>query len=120
MLEVDDGDELMLITRQGVINRQPVKGIRTIGRNSQGVQLVKLGPKDAVMDVARVVSEDTAPEEILTDDAPVQEITPSAALEDELGLDDADGDDDDLAPETLPEDDLDDDMDSIDELDDEL
>ena len=55
--EVRDGDELMLITREGIINRQPVAGIRVIGRNTQGVKLINLSAKDAVMDVAKVVSE---------------------------------------------------------------
>jgi DNA gyrase subunit A len=55
--EVHPGDELMLITREGIVNRQPVDGIRVIGRNTQGVRLVNLSAKDAVMDVARVVSE---------------------------------------------------------------
>ena len=32
-----------------------------IGRNTQGVRLINLGAKDAVMDVARVVNEDEEP-----------------------------------------------------------
>jgi DNA gyrase subunit A len=51
------GDELMVITREGIVNRQPVDGIRVIGRNTQGVRLINLSARDAVMDVARVVSE---------------------------------------------------------------
>ena len=57
-MEVHPGDELMMITRQGIIIRSPVDQIRVIGRNTQGVRLINLGPKDAVMDVARVVKED--------------------------------------------------------------
>ena len=56
--EVLPGDELMVITRNGVVNRQPVDGIRVIGRNTQGVKLINLNGNDVVMDVARVVSED--------------------------------------------------------------
>ena len=33
-------DELMVITRNGIVNRQSVDGIRVIGRNTQGVRLV--------------------------------------------------------------------------------
>ncbi|HET6229162.1 MAG TPA: DNA gyrase subunit A [Longimicrobiaceae bacterium] len=62
--EVHPGDELMIITRGGVVNRQPVDGIRIIGRNTQGVRLINLGPKDVVVDVARVVSEDAVPEPV--------------------------------------------------------
>ncbi|HKO16989.1 MAG TPA: DNA gyrase subunit A [Gemmatimonadaceae bacterium] len=56
--EVLPDDELMLITKQGVAIRMPVKGIRVSGRNTQGVKLVNLDDRDLVMDVARVVPED--------------------------------------------------------------
>src|SRR4029078_1707295 len=56
--EVLPDDELMLITKQGVAIRMPVKGIRVSGRNTQGVKLVNLDANDLVMDVARVVPED--------------------------------------------------------------
>jgi DNA gyrase subunit A len=58
MKEVIPGDELMIITRKGVVNRQSIDGIRVIGRNTQGVRLINLDSTDAVMDVARVVNED--------------------------------------------------------------
>jgi len=56
--EVLPDDELMLVTRQGVIIRLPVEGIRVIGRNTQGVKVMNLDAGDTVMDVARVVRED--------------------------------------------------------------
>ncbi|MGE5732412.1 MAG: DNA gyrase subunit A, partial [Gemmatimonas sp.] len=40
--EVLPDDELMLITKQGIAIRMPVKGIRVAGRNTQGVKLVNL------------------------------------------------------------------------------
>ena len=40
--EVLPDDELMLITKQGIAIRMPVKGIRVAGRNTQGVRLVNL------------------------------------------------------------------------------
>ena len=49
---------LMLITRQGIVIRQSVNGIRVIGRNTQGVRLINLDAGDVVMDVACMVSED--------------------------------------------------------------
>jgi DNA gyrase subunit A len=52
---VTDDDQLMVITRNGVVNRQTVAEIRTIGRATQGVRLVNLDDGDAVMDVARVI-----------------------------------------------------------------
>jgi DNA gyrase subunit A len=56
--EVLPDDELMLITKQGIAIRMPVKGIRVAGRNTQGVKLVNLDADDFVMDVARVVPDD--------------------------------------------------------------
>jgi DNA gyrase subunit A len=56
--EVLPDDELMLITKQGIVIRMPVKGIRVSGRNTQGVKLVHLDEGDIVCDVARVVIED--------------------------------------------------------------
>src|SRR5665213_2654533 len=56
--EVLPDDELMLITKQGIAIRMPVKGIRVSGRNTQGVKLVNLDEGDIVCDVARVVIED--------------------------------------------------------------
>jgi DNA gyrase subunit A len=55
--EVSDDDELVIITRKGIINRQQVDEIRETGRNAQGVRLINLDPGDTVVDVTRVVSE---------------------------------------------------------------
>lgn len=56
--EVLDGDELILITKNGIANRQAVKQISVIGRNTQGVRLITLKDNDLVTDVARVARED--------------------------------------------------------------
>ncbi|OGC80563.1 MAG: DNA gyrase subunit A [candidate division Zixibacteria bacterium RBG_16_43_9] len=53
--EVLEDDELMLITEKGMIIRQPVKSIKEIGRNTQGVKLISLDEGDRVVAVARVV-----------------------------------------------------------------
>jgi DNA gyrase subunit A len=55
---VRDADELMLITRNGVVNRQRVSEIRVIGRATQGVRVMALDDGDTLMDVACVVPED--------------------------------------------------------------
>jgi DNA gyrase subunit A len=60
--EVLPDDELMLITKQGMVIRMPVKGIRVSGRNTQGVRLVDLEEADFVIDVARVVPDDEGEE----------------------------------------------------------
>ncbi|MDH4043283.1 MAG: DNA gyrase subunit A [Gemmatimonadota bacterium] len=56
--EVLPEDELMMITRHGVIIRVPVDGIRVIGRNTQGVRVMNLDAGDTVVDITRVVKED--------------------------------------------------------------
>ncbi|PYP16781.1 MAG: DNA gyrase subunit A [Gemmatimonadetes bacterium] len=58
--EVLPEDELMMITKKGIMIRVPVEGIRISGRNTQGVKVMNLTPGDLVVDVARVVKEDEA------------------------------------------------------------
>jgi DNA gyrase subunit A len=58
--EVFPDDELMLITRNGIVIRQRVDEIRVIGRATQGVRVIALDQHDALMDVARLVPEDEA------------------------------------------------------------
>jgi len=67
---VIDEDELMFITRNGVVNRQRVAEIRTIGRATQGVRLVNLDDGDQVMDVARVIGENGEDGELGEDGLP--------------------------------------------------
>ena len=67
--EVIPDDELMVITRGGVIIRLPVNDIRVIGRNTQGVKIINLDEGDTVQDLARVVNEEEGGEEEPTGDA---------------------------------------------------
>ncbi len=55
---VSDDEQLMMITKKGVVNRQRVEEIRVIGRATQGVKLMNLDKGDEVMDVARVIIDD--------------------------------------------------------------
>jgi len=55
---VQEDEQLMIITRNGVVNRQNVAEISHIGRATQGVKLMNLDKGDMVVDVARVVVED--------------------------------------------------------------
>src|SRR5256886_14148717 len=69
--EVLPDDELMMITKKGIMIRVPVEGIRISGRNTQGVKIMNLTPGDLVVDVARVVKEDAADDgDAEDDDAP--------------------------------------------------
>lgn len=55
---VTDTDELMLISQSGVLIRTPVTGISIIGRNTQGVRVMRLDEKDKVISVAKIVPEE--------------------------------------------------------------
>jgi DNA gyrase subunit A len=58
LMEVLPEDEIMIITRGGMIIRSPVSQVRVAGRNTQGVRLVNLDGGDMVTAVARVIPED--------------------------------------------------------------
>ncbi|MDD4571138.1 MAG: DNA gyrase subunit A [Clostridia bacterium] len=55
---VRGGDELMIITRHGIIIRINADDISQQGRMTQGVTLINLGKGDSVMDVAKVMTKD--------------------------------------------------------------
>ncbi len=67
---VRDDDELMVITRRGVVIRMSVKKISTLGRNTQGVRLITLDEADAVSTVAHVVTSDDVTESVAAGAAP--------------------------------------------------
>jgi DNA gyrase subunit A len=58
MLEVKDSDDLIIITSNGIVNRQHVEDIRVMGRATSGVRLIRLEEGDRVSAVARVPKED--------------------------------------------------------------
>ena len=64
MKSVRDADELMLITRLGMIVRTGVSQMRAIGRATQGVRVINLRGEDQVVCVARVESEDSDQREL--------------------------------------------------------
>ena len=55
---VSDSDELMMITAQGIIMRFALKDIRPIGRNTQGVRMIRVYEGDTLVAVARVVADE--------------------------------------------------------------
>ncbi len=56
---VTDEDEVMFISKNGIIIRTPVKGISVIGRNTQGLRLMKLNSGDKVVDAAKVAGNES-------------------------------------------------------------
>lgn len=63
---VDESKDLMVITEKGMAIRIRCEQIRSVGRNAQGVRLVKLDEADKIARVAPVVKEEEHEEEELT------------------------------------------------------
>ena len=57
-MEAIDSDHLMLITDRGIMIRQPVEQIRTIGRNTQGVKLLKLDEGAKISSITHVMEKE--------------------------------------------------------------
>ena len=53
---VNESDDVMFITQNGITIRTPAKDISCIGRNTQGVRLIRLKDNDKVASVARITN----------------------------------------------------------------
>jgi DNA gyrase subunit A len=82
---VVDGDELMIITKNGITIRMEVKDLRVMGRATQGVKLIKLSDEDEIASVAKIEESILASEINLTEDI----VIPEATTED--GIQEVDG-----------------------------
>jgi DNA gyrase subunit A len=51
---VNEHDEIMLITNGGILVRTPVEGISIVGRNTQGVRIIRLDAGENVIGVDRI------------------------------------------------------------------
>ena len=58
IMEVVDDDDIMIITNKGIMIRQPVENIKVIGRNTQGVKLLRLDDGAFISSITKVLSED--------------------------------------------------------------
>ncbi len=58
ILETTQEDDLMIITTAGVMIRQKVDLIRVIGRNTQGVKLIRLDDGSKISSVTKVINDD--------------------------------------------------------------
>lgn len=53
-VQIDESDEVMLISDQGTLVRIPVSEISVIGRNTQGVRLINLSEQERLISLARI------------------------------------------------------------------
>jgi DNA gyrase subunit A len=102
---VTDDDDLMLITDGGKLIRMPVAGIPTIGRNTQGVRLIRLEEAEKVVAMERIAEKEEGETEVSPEVAAARAeaaAEPLAAedLGDEGEADDADAEDDDGGDDT--------------------
>jgi DNA gyrase subunit A len=56
--DVNDGDDLMIINKSGITIRLRMGDLRTIGRATQGVRLIKISGNDEISSVAKVEAEE--------------------------------------------------------------
>ncbi len=61
--EVVDNEDLMIITENGMVIRLKMSDIRTMGRNTQGVRLVKLKEDDTISDITSIQEDEESEEE---------------------------------------------------------
>ena len=59
-LQVENDDEIMLISSNGTLVRTPVADISIMGRNTQGVRLIRVGSGQRLVGLARIESMDDA------------------------------------------------------------
>ena len=78
IMEVIDDDDIMIITNQGVMIRQSVADINTIGRNTQGVRLLKLDDKAMISSITKVLKEDEDEEDSVDEGQTNDEVSESS------------------------------------------
>jgi len=62
-VSVQDKDSIIVTTGKGMVIRSPVKDIRVMSRNTQGVHVVRLQDHDKVVDLVKVVDREEVEED---------------------------------------------------------
>ncbi|WP_016955925.1 DNA topoisomerase (ATP-hydrolyzing) subunit A [Catenovulum agarivorans] len=70
-VQVNDGDEIMMITNKGTLVRTRVGEVSIIGRNTQGVRLIRTAESELVVGLQRI--DEVEEDETLIDDAEIVE-----------------------------------------------
>ena len=82
VLAVSEGDHVVMVTAGGMLQRVRVKDISVVGRNTQGVRIIRLGEDDSLVSLARI------PAEIVVEDAVVVVPPPPEATDAVTAADD--------------------------------
>ncbi|WP_298304498.1 DNA gyrase subunit A [Flavobacterium sp.] len=83
---VTDADDLMIINKSGLTIRMDVSTLRVMGRATQGVRLINLKGSDSIAAVTKVMKDEE--EEAVAIDGEELEIDPNAVIEDDADDDD--------------------------------
>jgi len=62
-VQVRDEDEIMMITDGGTLVRTAVSGVTTVGRNTQGVRLIRLSEGESMVELTRIDESDVNTED---------------------------------------------------------
>jgi DNA gyrase subunit A len=88
-LIVQERDELVFISREGMVQRTSVKGISRYGRASQGVKLMNLRDDDVVSAVALVMEDSASTAAEVAEDEPLPGAEGDSAARGDIDADDA-------------------------------
>lgn len=75
-ISVSEEDEILMVTAGGMIQRVRVKDIKQIGRNTQGVTIIRLKDGDQLVSIARVPPEELEETEPNPDTPTTPEVSP--------------------------------------------
>ncbi len=70
IVSVRAGDEIIVITQQGMVTRMKVDEVRIVGRNTQGVRLMGLNEGDKVVTAAKIAREENGGETPMAQEPP--------------------------------------------------
>ncbi|PIE78374.1 MAG: DNA gyrase subunit A [Candidatus Delongbacteria bacterium] len=94
--KAEDGNDIMIMTVNGIAIRQSVNNVRIMGRNTQGVRLITLRDNDNIGDICvvpEIEEKEELPDEVTTE-------TVEVASEISEPLEGSKGDDEESKPET--------------------
>ncbi|MGL5994485.1 MAG: DNA gyrase C-terminal beta-propeller domain-containing protein, partial [Aeromonas sobria] len=74
-IQVDDTDQIMLITNGGTLVRTRVAEVSIIGRNTGGVRLIRTGEDETVVGLQRIAESDEDENDVVAVDGEVSEGT---------------------------------------------
>lgn len=84
-IQVQEGEEIMLISDQGTLVRTRVGEVSSLGRNTQGVTLIKLATDETLVGLERIQEPSEDPDELIDGDEEGVEVDALDAVDDDGG-----------------------------------